>query len=77
MSANKQQHDLAIYWSDRCNAIFGKDDMSPDERIEVETLCAIGIELIKSSSPYRLREAGRNVEIRFLAKLKDKECTTI
>lgn len=41
------------------------DRIEPHERIEIETLlCAIAIELIKSASPYRLREAARIVEIR-------------
>lgn len=66
MSANKQQHDLAVHWADRCAVIFGKESITPDERIEIETLCALGIELIKLSSAYRLRKAGRLVEIRYL-----------
>ena len=45
--------------------IFDKETMEQHERIEIETLlCAIAIELIKSASPYRLREAARIVEIR-------------
>ena len=77
MSANKQQSNLTIHWADRCKEIFVKDDISPDERIEIETLCALAVELIRSASPYRLREAGRNVEIRYLAKRNDKKCTPI
>lgn len=71
MSANKQQHDLAIHWQSRCKVIFSNNDISPDDRIEVETLCALAVELIKSASPYRLREAGRLVEIRY--RIKNKE----
>ena len=72
MSAIKQQQDLAIHWADRCNEIFGKEIITAEERVEIETLCALGIELIKSASPYRLREAGRVVEIRNL--VKDMKC---
>jgi len=68
MSANKQQSDMAIHYADRCKEIFSKEFITPDERIEIETLCALGIELIKSASPYKLREAGRLVEIRYLNK---------
>lgn len=71
MSANKQQSDLAQHWSKRCREIFGKEDISPEERIEISTLCAIAVELIKSASPYKLRESGRNVELRF--RLKEKK----
>ena len=49
-------------------AIFSKEIITEEERIEIETLCALAIELIKSASPFRLREAGRLIEIRHLAK---------
>ena len=39
-----------------------------DERAELETFCAIALEAMKLSSPYKLREAARNVEIRYLSK---------
>jgi hypothetical protein len=68
MSALKQQIQTAIHWADRCKLILSKDDFSPDERVELETLCAIAIELIKSASPSKLREAGRIVELRNLAR---------
>ena len=68
MSALKDQIDTAIHWADRCKSILGKDDITPDERIELETLCAIAIELIKSASPSKLRDAGRIVELRNLTK---------
>lgn len=68
MSALKEQIDAAIHWVDRCKAILGKEVIEPDERAELETLCAIAIELIKSSSPSKLREAGRIVELRNLAR---------
>lgn len=69
MSAKKQQQQLAEYFVDMCNQVFSKETMEPHERVEIETLCAIAIELIKSASPYRLREAARIVEIRFRIKL--------
>jgi len=43
--------------------------MSEGDKEEIQTLCAIAIELIKSSSPSKLREAARIVEIR---SYKDK-----
>lgn len=39
-----------------------------DERAELETFCAIALELMKTSSPSRLREAARTVEIRSLVR---------
>lgn len=68
MSALKEQVNTAIHWADRCKSILSKDDITPDERVELETLCAIAIELIKSASPYKLREAGRIVELRYRLK---------
>lgn len=68
MSALKEQIKNAIHWADRCKDILSKDVIEPDERVELETLCAIAIELIKSASPSKLREAGRIVELRNLAK---------
>lgn len=70
MSAKKQQSDLAQHWVDRCKEIFGKQDLSLGDRIEIETLCALAIELIKSASAYKLRDAGRLVEIRYLERIK-------
>jgi len=46
MSALKEQIQTAIHWADRCKDILSKDVIEPDERIELETLCAIAIELI-------------------------------
>lgn len=68
MSARQEQIDTAIHWADRCAAILKKDAIEPEERVELETLCAIAIELIKSASPSKLREAGRIVEIRYRIK---------
>jgi len=43
MSAKQQQADLASYYADRCKEIFGKEVIAADDRIEIETLCAIAI----------------------------------
>lgn len=44
-----------------------------DERAELETFCAIAIELMKDATPYKLRNAARTVELRYLnRKLGDK-----
>ena len=71
MSAIKEQSDLASFWAGRCKAIFGKKQIDAEERIEIETLCAIAIELMKSATPSKLREAARNVELRHY--LRDRE----
>lgn len=68
MSAKQQQHDLATHYADRCNEIFSKDAITEDELVEIETLCAIAIELIKNASASVVREAGRIVEIRYRIK---------
>lgn len=68
MSAIKDQIETAIHWADRCKEILSKDEIAPDELIELETLCAIAIELIKSASPSKLRDAGRIVELRYRLK---------
>lgn len=73
MSALKEQIDTAIHWADRCKEMLCKDTITPEERIELETLCAIAIELIKSASPSKLREAGRIVEIRYRIKNEQME----
>ena len=41
-----------------------------DERAEMETFCAISLELMKSATPSRIRDAARIVEIRYLSKDK-------
>ncbi len=69
MSAIQDQIDTAIHLADRCKEIFAKESISDGDKEEIQTLCAIAIELIKSSSPSKLREAARIVEIR---SYKDK-----
>ena len=39
-----------------------------DERAELETFCAIALELMKDLTPSQMHEAARKVEIRFLNK---------
>ena len=41
-----------------------KDEIIEEVRIDVETLCAIAIELIKHAMPEVVREADRIIEIR-------------
>lgn len=69
MSAKQQHADLASYYADRCKEIFGNELIAADDRIEIETLCALAIELIKNAAPSVVREAGRIVEIRYRIKL--------
>ncbi len=44
--------------------LLDKDEIIEEIRIDVETLCAIAIELIKHAAPGVVREAGRIIEIR-------------
>jgi len=69
VSAINEQRQLAEHYADVCKEIFAKEAMSDSDKEEIQTLCAIAIELIKSSSPSKLREAARIVEIR---SYKDK-----
>lgn len=64
MSAKQQQQDLATHYADRCKELFAKNSINEDEFVEIATLCAIAIELIKNAAPSVVREAGRIVEIR-------------
>lgn len=43
------------------------------ERADLETFCAVALELLKSSSPSRLRDAVKLVELRYLTKEIDRE----
>jgi len=64
LSAINEQRQLAEHYAYVCKEIFAKEAMSDGDKEEIQTLCAIAIELIKSSSPSKLREAARIVEIR-------------
>ena len=68
MSAINEQRQLAEHYADVCKEVFAKEAMSDSDKEEIQTLCAIAIELIKSSSPSKLRESARIVEIRYLIK---------
>jgi hypothetical protein len=46
-----------------------------DERAEMETFCAIALEVMKLSSPARLREAALRVELRYLLKEGENDTT--
>lgn len=46
-----------------------------DERAEMETFCAIALEVMKLSSPARLREAALRVELRYLMKEGENDTT--
>lgn len=39
-----------------------------DERTELETFCAVALELMEDARPSRIREAHRRVETRYLIK---------
>lgn len=69
MSAKTEQKLLAERYAIRCNEIFSKEVIDEEESVELQTLCALAIELIKHSSPSVVREAGRTVEIRYRIKL--------
>ena len=43
-----------------------------DERAEVETFCAIALEVMRTTPPSRLRAAAQLVEIKFLMRDKDE-----
>ena len=71
MSALKEQGNLAVFWADRCKEILrDKGVMDDHDRADLETFVAIAVELIKSASPYRLRKAAMDVEIRHRIKNK-------
>lgn len=44
-----------------------------EDRAELETFCAIALEVMRKSPPSRLREAARLVEIRYLLKEKEND----
>lgn len=64
MSAKEQQRNLAEYYADVCKEIFAKETLTEYDRVEIETLCAIAIEMIKNASPSVVRESARTVELR-------------
>lgn len=53
--------------------IAGLIGWGDDERAELETFCAIALEVMKEASPSKLREAALRVELRYLLNEKEKE----
>lgn len=51
--------------------IAGLIGWGDEERAELETFCAIALEVMKEASPSKLREAAIRVELRFLMNNKD------
>ena len=43
-------------------------DLPPDATQELQTFCAIAIELMRTATPSRLRDAARLVEMRHITK---------
>lgn len=50
--------------ADSIGTLIGWGD---DDRAELETFCAISLELMKTATPSRFRDATRMVEIRYLS----------
>lgn len=53
--------------------IAGLIGWGDEERAELETFCAIALEVMKQASPSKLREAALRVELRYLLNEKEKE----
>lgn len=63
MSAIKYQQDKI----NECAEMLLRD-LPQDASPELQTFCAIAIELMKSATPSRLRDAARLVEMRHITK---------
>jgi len=48
-----------------------------DERAELETFCAIAIEVLKLTTPSKVREAAQRVELRYHLKVDRKAYDTV
>lgn len=67
MTATKYQQDLINHYAEVVTKEL-QDNASP----ELQTFCALAVELMKTSTPSRLRDAARLVEMRHMTKgLKD------
>lgn len=53
--------------------IAGLIGWGDEERAELETFCAIALEVMKQASPSKLREAALRVELRVLMNDKDQQ----
>lgn len=62
MSAIKYQQQLVEHYADQM------PQWVPQDNAELGTFCAIAIELMKSATPSRLRDAARLVEMRDITK---------
>ena len=63
MTATKYQQDLINHYAEIVTKEL-QDNASP----ELQTFCAIAIELMKSATPSRLRDAARLVEMRHMTR---------
>lgn len=63
MSAIRYQKALIEHYAQQLPELLPEDAHE-----DLQTFCAIAIELMKSATPYKLREAARNVEIRHRTK---------
>lgn len=52
--------------------IAGLIGWGDDERAELETFCAIALEVMKHASPSKLRDAAMTVELRFLSSQENE-----
>lgn len=68
MSAIKYQQDLIQQHVDMLNEFKSKETITCEDIIKFETFCAIAIELMKTATPSRLRDAARLVEMRHITK---------
>lgn len=64
MSAIKEKQDLISNTADDLARIFNSPEVSEADWVNLLTYCALCIELMKSATPSKLREAARNVELR-------------
>ena len=62
MTAIKYQQDLINHYADQL------PQWVPPDNAELATFCAIAVELMKSATPSRLRDAARLVEMRHMTK---------
>lgn len=63
MSAIEYQKQLIEHYANLLTQL-----LPDDAPAELQTFCAIGIELMKSATPSRLRDAARLVEMRHYTK---------
>lgn len=69
MSAIEGKQNLINKVADDLERIFNSEEITEEDLITLSTYGALLIEVMKSSTPSKLREAGMNVEIRHRIKL--------